>query len=72
MILHYVDLSDGSLIDTITLGEDGALHYATGDAREMVEGWARRNPELDPAGVLGLLTGWSNGYVVMRPAAPAE
>lgn len=71
MILHYVDLSDGSLIDTITLDGDGALHYATGDAQEMVEGWMR-NLGITAGEALQQLNGWSNGYAVMRPAVPPE
>lgn len=65
MILEYVDVSTGEVLDTVTVTGD-QLTFATGAAEQMFAirqdafGWT-------PAEAFKQLDGWSNGYAALRP-----
>jgi hypothetical protein len=60
MRLEYVAISSGQRLDTLEI-EGDAVRYRTGRARPVAESVIRR-------GGVGALSGWTNGYVVLRPA----
>lgn len=67
MILKYVDVSDGTVLDTITLDGRG-LRFDTGEAREVVEALRLRTPGGSDEDVFQALVdgGWSNGYAAIK------
>ena len=60
MSIKVTAVGSGDELDRVSL-EDGVLVYVTGSARGMFE--AKRNLNLDDAGVYALMSDWSNGYV---------
>ncbi len=73
--LLVVSVADDAELDRLTLDDEGRIAYRTGAARDMVEAWRRRLADgpgdAGDAGddeLLDALTGWSNGYVAIRPA----
>lgn len=70
MWLEYVDIADGTVLDHIDASGE-SISYETGAARDLVGRLA--SIAGDDASALALLaTGWSNGYVAIRSADPAE
>lgn len=67
-------VAGGTELDRVTLDDEGRLTYRTGAAREMFErrravmGGADTDVEVTDAEVADALTGWSNGYIAIRPA----
>lgn len=65
MIVEYLSLSTGDLLDTITVPpDDGPFAYATGKARGQVETLERLTDSR--AALVEALHSWSNGYVQLR------
>lgn len=67
MIVEYLSVSTGGLLDTITVPPDGPLEYATGAARAQVESIERLAGSR--AALVEALRSWSNGYVQLRERA---
>ncbi|MEV7011555.1 hypothetical protein [Streptosporangium sp. NPDC051022] len=68
--LHYVDVSDGTVFDTITL-VDGELRFETGAARDVIASVRRFSPGDSDESLFSSLveSGWSNGYAALHQAA---
>lgn len=63
--LRYVRVPSGRDLDVVTVpaAGEGAISYATGKARPVVEGVLQRAGQERAA-----LAGWSNGYVALQQA----
>lgn len=65
MTLAYVDAVTDEVLDTVTL-TDGQLSYTTGSARGLFAGRQAQFGWSDEQAFTEL-TGWSNGYLALRP-----
>lgn len=65
--LIYVDVADGTILDTITL-RGSQLAFDTGEARDRIASLRQLAPDLDDAALMRALAdgGWSNGYMAIR------
>lgn len=65
IVLELVDVASDEVIDTVTVAADGTFTSETGAADSLIT--ARANLIPDPAEMTASLTGWSNGYLQLRP-----
>jgi hypothetical protein len=65
MRLEYTTVADGEVLDHITIDAE-SVTYETGAARDVVTGLAVLAGS-DLAAARLLSSGWSNGYVTIRP-----
>lgn len=66
--LLVVAVSDDAELDRVVLDDEGRLAYRTGAARGMFEARRRVLGGVSDADLVEYLTGWSNGYITVRPA----
>ena len=65
MILEYVSIGTGKVLDTVTVPDDDRpIEYATGGARSQIA--AIQRVVKDRAELIAALDGWTNGYVQLR------
>ena len=71
MIIEVVRVDDdgkpGTVLDTVTLEDDGAITTDTGRGRDLVAG---KVLQFGPQRAAEILRDWSNGYVLTREVAP--
>lgn len=65
MIIEYVSVGSGNVLDRITVDGE-TISYETGKARQVVEDLTRR---LTPGQYSAALSRWSNGHAQLRAAA---
>ncbi|MFI7608906.1 hypothetical protein ACIBTV_27850 [Micromonospora sp. NPDC049366] len=66
-------VATGAELDRVTLDDEDRLTYRTGAARDIAEGLRRMmaggdGDEVSDVDLAGALAGWSNGYLLFRPA----
>jgi hypothetical protein len=64
--LRVIDSTDGVVLGTIDLLDDGTLAYSDDADRGIVEAMARSNGWTTAPEIFAGITGWTNGYTLFH------